>query len=109
MEPFFLSPVPYSQLLEDVRAIVRHEHTQRAAPAATTEAGDATDLLTVQQAAELLDVCPQTIHEWKRRGLLTYHKMGRRTYLKRAEVVAALQSERRTVKAGPGSKARAGK
>jgi hypothetical protein len=48
MEPFFLSPVPYSQLLEDVRAIVRHEHTQRAAPAATAEAGDTPDLLTVQ-------------------------------------------------------------
>lgn len=109
MEPFFLTPVPYAQLLEDVRAIVRHEHTQRPALAATAEASDAPDLLTVQQAAELLDVCPQTIHEWKRRGLLTYHKMGRRTYLKRAEVVAALQSERRTSKPGPGSKARPGK
>jgi len=105
MEPFFLSPVPYAQLLEDVRAIVRHETTQRPAPAA--EADDTADLLTVPQAAELLDVCPQTIHEWKRRGLLTYHKMGRRTYLKRAEVVAALQRERRTVKPGPGSKTRA--
>ena len=109
MEPFFLTPVPYAQLLEDVRAIIRHEHTQRAAPAATAEAGDTPDLLTVQQAAELLDVCPQTIHEWKRRGLLTYHKMGRRTYLKRAEVVAALQSERRTAKSGPGVKSRASK
>lgn len=107
MEPFFLSPVPYAQLLEDVRAIVRHETTQRPAPIATAD--DTADLLTVQQAAELLDVCPQTIHEWKRRGPLTYHKMGRRTYLKRAEVVAALQRERRTVKPGPGSKTRAAK
>ena len=97
MEPFLLSPVPYAQLLEDVRAIIRHETAQPPAAIASPDAG--ADLLTVPEAAELLDVCPQTIHEWKRRGLLTYHKLGRRTYLKRAEVLAALQSERRTVKA----------
>ena len=43
---------------------------------------------------------PDRPHEWKRRGLLTYHKMGRRTYLERAEVLAALKSEKRTVKTG---------
>ena len=99
MEPVVFSPVPYAQLLEDVRAIIRHEANQRPAPAPGTPDVSATDLLTVPEAADLLDVCPQTIHEWKRRGLLTYHKLGRRTYLKRAEVLAALQSERRTVKA----------
>ena len=97
MEPFLLSPVPYAQLLEDVRAIIRHEAAQP--PAAIASPDAVADLLTVPEAADLLDVCPQTIHEWKRRGLLTYHKLGRRTYLKRAEVLAALQSERRTVKA----------
>ena len=103
MEPFILSPVPYAQLLEDMRAIIRHETAQRPTAAPTAEASTS-DLLTVQEAAELLDVCPQTIHEWKRRGLLTYHKMGRHTYLKQAEVMAALQSEKRTAK--PGNKHR---
>ncbi len=106
MEPFVLSPVPYSQFLEDVRAIIRHETAQRPTAAVSPEAEPSTDLLTVQEAAELLDVCPQTIHEWKRRGLLTYHKMGRRTYLKRAEVLAALQSEKRTLKPGANAKQR---
>ena len=104
MESVVFSPVPYAQLLEDVRAIIRHEANLRPAPAPGTPDAPATDLLTVQEAAELLDVCPQTIHEWKRRGLLTYHKMGRRTYLKQAEVLAALQSEKRTAK--PGAKSR---
>lgn len=63
MEPFFLSPVPYAHLLEDVRAIIRYETTQRPAPTAPVGAAGAPDLLTVQQAAELLDVCPQIIHE----------------------------------------------
>ncbi len=102
MEPVLLTPVPYAQLLEDLRAIFRHETNQRPAPVGPSDA-PATDLLTVQEAAEMLDVCPQTVHEWKRRGLLTYHKMGRRTYLKRAEVLAALKSEKRTVKAGKGT------
>ena len=104
MEPFILSPVPYAQLLEDMRAIIRHETAQRPITPAPADANSPSDLLTVQEAAELLDVCPQTIHEWKRRGLLTYHKMGRRTYLKQAEVLAALQSEKRTAK--PGTKSR---
>ena len=100
MEPVLFAPVPYAQLLEDLRAIFRHETNQRSAPVPSTPDAPATDLLTVQEAAEMLDVCPQTVHEWKRRGLLTYHKMGRRTYLERAEVLAALKSEKRTVKTG---------
>ena len=103
MEPVLLTPVPYAQLLEDLRAIFRHETNQRPATAQGTSDSPATDLLTVQEAAEMLDVCPQTVHEWKRRGLLTYHKMGRRTYLKRAEVLAALKSEKRTVETGKGT------
>ncbi|MCC3152768.1 helix-turn-helix domain-containing protein [Hymenobacter sp. BT770] len=104
MEPFILSPVPYAQLLEDMRAIIRHETAQQPASASPAEPNAGSDLLTVQEAADMLDVCPQTIHEWKRRGVLTYHKMGRRTYLKQAEVLAALQSEKRTVKSGKKSR-----
>ena len=44
----------------------------------------------------------QTVHEWKRRGLLKYHKLGSRSYLKRADVLAALQGYQRTVKTGKG-------
>ena len=100
MEPVLFAPVPYAQLLEDLRAIFRHETNQRSAPVSGTPHAPATDLLTMQEAAEMLDVWPQTVHEWKRCGLLTYHQMGRRTYLKRAEVLAALKSEKRTVKTG---------
>nr|WP_262898910.1 helix-turn-helix domain-containing protein [Hymenobacter piscis] len=56
------------------------------------------ELLTVSEAAKMLNVCPQTVHDWKRRGVLPYHKMGGRTYLKRADLLNALQSHQRTVK-----------
>jgi excisionase family DNA binding protein len=93
----------YAQLLEDVRAVVRHElHHAPAAPAGPPTA-PADELLSIREAAELLGVTVQTVHEWKRRGLLRYHKIGSRSYLKRADVLAALTPQQRTVKAGKGA------
>ena len=103
MEPVLFAPVSYAQLLEDLRAIFRYETNQRSATVPGTPDAPATDLLTMQEAAEMLDVCPQTVHEWKCCGLFTYHKMGRRTYFERAEVLAALKSEKRTVKTVKGA------
>ena len=89
-----------AQLLEDVRAIVRHELTYLT-PAAAPAPAD--ELLSVREAAALLGVTVQTVHEWKRRGLLKYHKLGSRSYLKQADVLAALQGQQRTVKSGRGA------
>jgi excisionase family DNA binding protein len=90
----------YAQLLKDVAAVVRHE-MQYATPALLAEvAAPVDELLSVREAAELLGVTVQTVHEWKRRGLLKYHKLGSRSYLKRGEVSSALQGQQRTVKLG---------
>jgi excisionase family DNA binding protein len=80
--------VGYPQLLDDLRAIIRHEVGQAQA-AATPAPATEEELLTVRQAATLLDVCVATIHEWKRRGLLAYTRLGGRVYLKKAEVLSA--------------------
>ena len=95
--------VAYAQLLEDVAAVVRHElhHHVPAAPVGNTAPAD--ELLSIREAATLLGVTVQTVHEWKRRGLLKYHKLGSRSYLKRADVLAALQGHQRTVKTGKGA------
>jgi excisionase family DNA binding protein len=98
MQAVILTGDTYTQLLEDVRAVVRHE-IQNAPAAPTTGASPAADeLLTIREAAALLDVTVQTVHEWKRRGLLNFHKLGSRSYLKRGEVLAALTAQRRTTK-----------
>ena len=91
--------VEYAQLLEDVRAVVRHELTQHT-PASTAATGPVDELLSIREAATLLGVTVQTVHEWKRRGLLKYHKLGSRSYLKRADVLAALQGCQRSAKQG---------
>jgi excisionase family DNA binding protein len=88
-----------AELLEQVRAILRYE-LQQAGVSATVAVPETSDLLTVQQAAELLDVGVHTIHCWKKAGRLPYLKMGSRTYFKRAALLGSLQNEQRSVKKG---------
>ena len=85
------------ELVELIRSMLRFELPQLLAVAAAP-APEVEELLTVREAAKLLDICQQTVHDWKRRGVLPYHKMGGRTYLKRADLLNALQSHQRTVK-----------
>jgi excisionase family DNA binding protein len=104
MPTLITAGIDYPQFFDDLRAVIRHElqnHTP-AAPAGPPTA-PADELLSIREAAELLGVTVQTVHEWKRRGLLKYHKLGNRSYLKRAEVLAALTGQQRTVKAGKGA------
>jgi excisionase family DNA binding protein len=85
------------QLLEAMRPVIRHEVNQvkaTALPAPTAEE----ELLTVRQAATLLDVCVATVHQWKRLGLLGYTRLGGRVYLKKAEVLSAGTKCRRSGK-----------
>lgn len=93
----------YDQMKEDIRAIVRYELTNAPTAPAGLPTAPADELLSIREAAALLGVTVQTVHEWKRRGLLKYHKLGSRSYLKRADVLAALQGYQRTVKTGKGS------
>ena len=103
MEAVIFVGVTRVQLMEDFRAVIRHElyHHTPAAPVGNTAPAD--ELLSIREAATLLGVTVQTVHEWKRRGLLKYHKLGSRSYLKRADVLAALQGHQRTVKTGKGA------
>ena len=63
----------------------------------------ADELLSIREAATLLGVTVQSVHDWKRRGMLRYHKLGSRSYIKRSDITAALQGHQRTVKTGKGA------
>lgn len=97
MQTIITQGVAYQQLLDDMRAMIRHEMAQ-AQPAMGATQQPIDELLTVQQAAELLDVCVATVHEWKRRGVLAFRKIGGRAYLNRADVLAAGTPQQRTAK-----------
>lgn len=91
--------VGYPQFLEDMRAIIRHEVGQAQATAPPAPAAEE-ELLTVRQAATLLDVCVATIHEWKRRGILESRKLGGRVYLSKVQVLSAGTRRQRSEKTG---------
>ena len=103
MQAVILTGDTYAQLIEDVRAVVRHElhHHAPAAPVGNTAPAD--ELLSIREAATLLGVTVQTVHSWKQKGMLRYHKLGSRSYIKLADVQAALQGHQRTVKTGNGA------
>ena len=98
--------IAYPQWLEDIRAVIRHELHNAAPAVPTIGTSPADELLSIREAATLLGVTVQTVHEWKRRGLLKYHKLGSRSYLKRADVLAALQGVQRTAKPGKATPAK---
>lgn len=88
--------VEYEQLLSDLRALIRHE--MQTVPATTTQQSAIDDLLTIKETAAMLGVCIATVHEYKRRGLLVYQKIGGRAYVRRNEVLAAGVQHQRSAK-----------
>ena len=92
----------YTRFLEDVRALVRYELANAPAAPAGPPTPPNDELLSIREAATLLGVTVQTVHSWKQKGMLKYHKLGSRSYIKRADVQAALQGHQRTVKTGKG-------
>ena len=96
--------VAYTQLLDDVRAVIRHELQQSPAPTLADPQSPTDNLLSIREAAVLLGVTVQSIHSFKKRGILPYHKLASRSYIKREDIMAALQSYQRNGKAGKGGK-----
>jgi excisionase family DNA binding protein len=85
------------QLVDAIRPMIRHELAQ--AQLAIVPAQPLADkLVTVPEAAALLNVSVATIHEHKRLGRLAYCKIGGRTYFKHSDLLAAGTREQRTVK-----------
>ena len=92
----------YARLIEDVRAVIRYELNNAPVAFAGPPTAPTDELLSIREAAEMLGVTVQTVHEWKRVGRLCFYKLASRSYLKRADVLAALTPQQRTVKSGKG-------
>lgn len=80
------------QFEELMRRIVREElDSTSIEPNPSQLATEGEDLLTLQEACSLFKRSAQTIHNWKRQGLLPFHRMGGRIYFKKSECLEALK------------------
>lgn len=52
---------------------------------------DNDDLLQMQEAAKLLEVSISTLHTYKKNGALPFHRIGRRVYFKKSEILESLK------------------
>ena len=82
------------QLSETLIAAFRQELSKQQLPTGPTSPGGE-KLLGVDETAAMLGICRQTVHDWKRRGLLQFHRLGGKVYFKQSEVLAALKGQTR--------------
>lgn len=52
------------------------------------------NLLTIEDVQKIFRVSKVTIHKWKKRGLIRYHKLGRRLYFKKSELLDDLEKKK---------------
>lgn len=52
-------------------------------------------LLRISQLAVLLSVSKQTIHNWKKQGLINCYRISNKVFFKKSEVLASLKKSRK--------------
>jgi excisionase family DNA binding protein len=54
-------------------------------------------LMDMEEVIKFLKVSKVTIHNWKKSGVITSHKMGRKLYFKRSELMNAIKRQRYSI------------
>jgi len=54
-------------------------------------------LMDMEEVIKFLKVSKVTIHNWKKSGIITSHKMGRKLYFKRSELMNAIKRQRYSI------------
>lgn len=85
-EPLILSPITLPELVGEITKAVRSELDART----PTPTPPAEELLTREQAAQLLGVTMPTLRDWTRRDIVPGYRVGSRIRYKRNEVLASL-------------------
>lgn len=54
-------------------------------------------LMDMEEVMKFLKVSKVTIHNWKKKGIITSHKMGRKLYFKRSELMIAIKRQKYSI------------
>lgn len=56
-----------------------------------------TGLMNIEEVIQFLKVSKVTIHNWKKKGIITSHKMGRKLYFKHSELLEAIKKQKYSI------------
>ncbi len=88
MEQIILSPIPLANLTGAISEIIKKELALlNESKPHTNEA----ELITRQEAAEILGISLPTLNDWTKTGLLPAYRIGTRVRYKRDEVLASVK------------------
>jgi excisionase family DNA binding protein len=61
------------------------------------ESLDGIDLIDMEETLSILKVSKMTIHNWKKKGIIKSHKMGRKLYFKKSELMEAVKRQKYSI------------
>ncbi len=85
---FFVAK-PLSELLELFRNMIHDEFNKFSTKPAQTPP---VELMSIDETCKFLQVSKVTIHKWKKKKLIVSHRIGRRIYFKKQELLEAMNS-----------------
>lgn len=85
-EKIIFTQIDLSDLTETIKKCVREE-LNRNKPVIKED-----ELLKIKDAIKILGVSKVTLHKWRKKGILPYHRIASRIYFKKEELISALRS-----------------
>ena len=85
--------------IEDLTSLIEDSITNtitKLMPEQKENSAEESALMTTKEVAEYLRVSAVTIWHWKKQGRISYHKIGRRVYFKKEEIINMMAYNRRS-------------
>jgi len=89
MENIILMSISKEDLQQIIRDSVKSELNNSTVPSPIIKEEET--LMNTKDVQSLFGVSRITIHKWKKQGLFPYHKINRKLYFKRSEVIASMK------------------
>jgi excisionase family DNA binding protein len=89
MQDLFLSSIPLSELRSIISEFITTAFTNNVNNALLPKEED--PFLKIDEVCKMLSVSRVTIHNWKRQGILPFHRISNKIYFKKSEVMASLK------------------
>ena len=87
---FFVAK-PLSELLELIQSMIRNEFVKFNSKDTKSPIEE---LMTIEETCEFLHVSKVTIHKWKKKKLIFSHRIGRKIYFKKQELMTAITQKK---------------